>query len=37
VLAAFVAQPNVDQTLRSVADLMKTYNVKEGAAWYQWP
>jgi len=37
VLAAFVAQPNVDQILRSIADLMKTYDVKEGAAWYQWP
>lgn len=29
--------PDVDATIAAVADLMTTYNVKEGAAWYQWP
>jgi hypothetical protein len=37
VIAAFIAQPNVDSTLSAVADLMTTYNVKAEAAWYQWP
>ncbi|MGB9777553.1 MAG: ABC transporter substrate-binding protein [Anaerolineae bacterium] len=37
VIAAFIAQPNVDGTLSSVADLLTTYNVKAEAAWYQWP
>lgn len=36
-MAAFVAQPNVDNTLKTVSDLFTTYNVKEGAAWYKWP
>ncbi|MDW8186288.1 MAG: ABC transporter substrate-binding protein [Anaerolineae bacterium] len=37
VMAAFMAQPDVDRTIRSVSDLFKTYNVKQEAAWYQWP
>ncbi len=36
-IAAFIAQPDVDGTISTVADLFTTYNVKEEAAWYQWP
>jgi len=31
------AEPDVDATIKAVADMMTTFNVKEGAAWYQWP
>lgn len=37
VIAAFIAQPDVEKTLSAVADLLTTYNVKAEAAWYQWP
>jgi glucose/mannose transport system substrate-binding protein len=31
------ANPDVDGTIQATADMMTTFNVKEGAAWYQWP
>jgi glucose/mannose transport system substrate-binding protein len=31
------ANPDVDATIAATADMMDTFNVKEGAAWYQWP
>ncbi len=37
VIAGFVSEPNVDATISQVADLFKTFNVKEEAAWYSWP
>ncbi|RME44711.1 MAG: carbohydrate ABC transporter substrate-binding protein [Chloroflexi bacterium] len=37
VIAAFIAQPDVDATISQVADLFKTFNVKDEAAWYTWP
>lgn len=30
-------QPDVDATIAQTADMMTTFNVKEGASWYQWP
>ncbi|WP_322806761.1 ABC transporter substrate-binding protein [Thermanaerothrix sp.] len=36
-IAAFVVTPDVDATIKTVGDLFTTYQVKEGAAWYQWP
>ncbi len=29
--------PDIAGTIKEVADMMTTYNVKDGAAWYQWP
>ena len=37
ILSAFLAQPNVDKAISDVANMMKTYDVKGGSAWYQWP
>lgn len=37
VAAAFAAKPDVAGTVKTVADLFSKYNVREGAAWYQWP
>ena len=37
ILSSFLAQPDVDKTIQAVADMMTTYNVKEGSAWYVWP
>jgi glucose/mannose transport system substrate-binding protein len=37
IIASFLAQPDVDGTVKAVADMFKTYNVKEGSSWYQWP
>jgi glucose/mannose transport system substrate-binding protein len=37
IIATFLAQPNVDQTVTAVAEMMNTYNVKEASAWYVWP
>jgi glucose/mannose transport system substrate-binding protein len=37
VVAAFVSQPNVANTVARVAELFTTYKVKEEAAWYRWP
>jgi glucose/mannose transport system substrate-binding protein len=31
------AKPDVAQAIKDTADMMTTFNVKEGAAWYQWP
>jgi len=31
------ANPDVAGTIQAVVDMMTTFNVKEGAAWYQWP
>lgn len=31
------AKPDVPGTIKQVADMMTTFNVKEGASWYQWP
>jgi glucose/mannose transport system substrate-binding protein len=31
------AKPDVAGTIAATADMMSTFNVKEGAAWYQWP
>lgn len=39
IIAAFFASenPDVDGTIAATADMMTIFNVKEGAAWYQWP
>lgn len=37
ILSAFLAQPDVDATIQSVASMMETYSVREASAWYQWP
>jgi hypothetical protein len=29
--------PDVEGTIQEVATMMETFNVKQGAAWYQWP
>jgi glucose/mannose transport system substrate-binding protein len=29
--------PDVAGTIKATADMMTTFNVKEGASWYQWP
>jgi hypothetical protein len=31
------AKPDVEGTIAATADMMTTFNVKEGAAWYKWP
>jgi glucose/mannose transport system substrate-binding protein len=31
------ARPNVADAIQATAEMMTTYNVKAGAAWYQWP
>jgi glucose/mannose transport system substrate-binding protein len=36
-IAAFIAKPDVDATISTVATLFTTHNVKKEAAWYQWP
>jgi len=37
ILSAFLAQPDVDQTIEQVANMFTTFNVEEASAWYQWP
>lgn len=37
ILSAFLAEPDVDGTIEAVANMMETFNVKEGSAWYVWP
>jgi glucose/mannose transport system substrate-binding protein len=37
VAAAFAAKPDVAGTVRRVAGLFTTYNVRDEAAWYRWP
>jgi glucose/mannose transport system substrate-binding protein len=31
------AKPDVPGTIKATADMMTTFNVKDGASWYQWP
>ena len=39
IISTFFAasKPDVAGAIRATADMMTTYNVKAGAAWYQWP
>jgi glucose/mannose transport system substrate-binding protein len=39
IISTFFASenPDVDAAIQEVANMMTTFNVKEGAAWYQWP
>jgi glucose/mannose transport system substrate-binding protein len=37
ILSAFLAEPDVDATIEAVANMMETFNVQEGSAWYVWP
>jgi len=39
IIATFFAskEPDVDGTIKATAEMMTTYDVKTGAAWYQWP
>jgi glucose/mannose transport system substrate-binding protein len=37
ILSTFLAQPDVDETIQTVAEMMNTYTVKEASAWYVWP
>lgn len=37
ILASFLAQPNVDKTVKAVSDMFTTFKVKEASAWYTWP
>jgi len=39
IISTFFADetPDVQGTIDAVANMMTTFNVKEGAAWYQWP
>ncbi|MDI3517850.1 MAG: glucose/mannose transport system substrate-binding protein [Thermotogota bacterium] len=36
-IAAFLVEPDVNKTINNVSMLFTIYNVKEEAAWYQWP
>lgn len=36
-IAAFLVNPDVNKTVNNVSILFSIYNVKEEAAWYQWP
>jgi len=39
IVSSFFAapKPDVAATISATASMMETFNVKEGAAWYQWP
>jgi len=39
IISTFFAatKPDVADAIRATVDMMTTYNVKAGAAWYQWP
>ncbi len=39
IISSFFAsdKPDVDGTITQTADMMTTFNVKEGASWYKWP
>jgi len=39
IISSFFAsdKPDIAGTIKATADMMTTFNVKEGAAWYQWP
>jgi len=39
IISTFFAasEPDVAGTIAATAEMMTTFNVKEGAAWYVWP
>jgi glucose/mannose transport system substrate-binding protein len=37
ILSAFLVQPDVDKAIKDVGDMLKTFDVKGGSAWYAWP
>jgi glucose/mannose transport system substrate-binding protein len=39
IISTFFADstPDIEGTIKATADMMTTFNVKEGAAWYKWP
>jgi len=37
ILSSFLAQPDVDGTIKAVATMMTTYDVQQASAWYVWP
>ena len=39
IISSFFADPNpdVDGTIQETATMMTTFDVKDGASWYQWP
>jgi glucose/mannose transport system substrate-binding protein len=37
IISAFLVQPDVDQAIQDVANMMTTYDVKNASAWYAWP
>jgi glucose/mannose transport system substrate-binding protein len=37
IMATFLAQPDVDETIQAVASMFNTYGVKDASAWYSWP
>jgi hypothetical protein len=39
IISTFFASdnPDVEEAIAETADMMTTFNVKDGAAWYQWP
>jgi hypothetical protein len=39
IISSFFANPDpdVEAAISETADMMSVFNVKEGAAWYQWP
>ena len=39
IISTFFAssKPDVAGAIRATVDMMSTYKVKAGAAWYQWP
>jgi glucose/mannose transport system substrate-binding protein len=39
IISSFLASgdPDIEETIAKTEDMMATFNVKEGAAWYQWP
>jgi glucose/mannose transport system substrate-binding protein len=37
IMATFLSQPDVDATIKAVAEMFNTYGVKDASAWYVWP
>ena len=37
ILSQFLSKPDVQKAIKDVADMMTTYDVKNGSSWYQWP
>jgi len=37
IMSTFVAQPDVDKTVKAVSDMFTSFNVKDTSAWYAWP